>query len=254
MSFNKTLVIIFSFLLFNFLTLAKPEIQSSKSDQSINLKVEELSPKVFLIKSYRKILNIYESNKPQILDSNALLYIDGKDAYLIDTPWNAADMPSLMNWIEERGLQLKDSVVTHSHEDRSAGLGYLSQHGFNTYSSELTNKLLERDEMPVATTTFKGNTFELLKDKIEVYYPGPGHTIDNLVVWLPEEQILFGACIMRANEAKGLGWIGEADTVNWHQSVLNVQKKYPNVKLIVPGHGEIGFNQSIIIHTLKLTK
>ncbi|WP_017220214.1 subclass B1 metallo-beta-lactamase [Moritella dasanensis] len=249
--FKKSIIVYLSALLFSFTVAAKSEPEVSKN---VPLKIEALSSKVYLVTSYKTILNVYESDTPKIIDANALLYISGKDAYLIDTPWNVADMPQLMDWIEDKGLTLKDTVITHSHEDRSAGLGYLSEHGFSTYASALTNSLLKAEHKPVATNTFEGDTFDLIKGEIEIYYSGPGHAIDNLVVWLPKEKILFGGCMLRANEAEGLGWIGDADLEQWHQSVLNVKNKYADIKLVIPGHGKIGHDQSMITHTLNLTK
>ncbi|WP_261921641.1 MBL fold metallo-hydrolase, partial [Vibrio aestuarianus] len=91
-----------------------------------------------------------------------------------------------------------------------------------------------------------------LKGKVEVYYPGAGHTDDNVVVWLPKENILVAGCLLRANEENNIGWIGDADTDKWAQSVRKVQNKFPNVKLVIPGHGEVGEGSGMITHTIEV--
>lgn len=144
--------------------------------------------------------------------------------------------------------------MTHFHEDQTAGLAYLSAHGYKSYASEQTNALLKKDNKAPATDTFSSPEFALLAGKIETYYPGAGHTTDNLVVWLPTEQALVGGCLLRANEAKTIGWIDDANTEKWHQSVKNVQQRYSESKYVIPGHGDVGQGQSIIRHTLSITQ
>ena len=39
---------------------------------------------------------------------------------------------------------------------------------------------------------------------IEAFYPGPGHSPDNIVVWIPEARVLFGGCLVKSAGAKGL--------------------------------------------------
>lgn len=191
-------------------------------------------------------------SKSITMDANSIIYVDGKDAYYIDTPWNSTDMPELMAWLDVRGLTLKKTVFTHFHEDQTGGLDYLLDNKFNTFSSNKTNQLLIKQGKSAANNEFTGVNFEFLKDKIEVYYPGPGHSPDNLVVWLPKENILVGGCLLRANEVNSIGWIGDADTEKWALSVQKVQEKFPNVKLVIPGHGEMGENSSIITHTMEV--
>lgn len=240
--FKFTIALLSFFMSFN--VLAESKIRS--------LKFEEITSNVFLVKSYREFENVKEPDKPIIIDSNSLVYINGKDAYLVDTPWNSSNMPQLMTWIEKRGLTLRKVVFTHSHEDRTAGLGYLQNHKIETYASTLTNELLEEDNQKITTHEILGNELILVKNKIEIFYPGEGHTKDNLVVWLPEEKVLFGGCLIRANETDNLGWTGDANINDWADSAKKVLTKYPQAKLIIPGHGKVGKGTGIIVHTMKL--
>ena len=37
---------------------------------------------------------------------------------------------------------------------------------------------------------------------MEVFYPGPGHAPDNVVVWVGRERLLFGGCLLKDEEAQ----------------------------------------------------
>lgn len=239
---------IFLLILFTFLPI------SCVLANAINKKIEikKINSNLYLVKSYKEIINEYDSPKPFVIDSNSLIYIDGANAYLIDTPWHEKDMPILMAWIKNHHLHLKSAIITHFHDDKSTGIGYLSKHNISTYASKRTNALLAKHHKPLANHTFANDNFILLKNQIEVYYPGKGHTADNVVIWLPQEKILVGGCLLKANEMNTLGWLGDSYTNEWGNSIKKVQSRYPNTKLIIPGHGKIGSKLSIINHTLNL--
>ena len=241
--FKLTLALLSSVIGFN--AAAEPVVKP--------LQFEEIANNVFLVKSYREFKNLQSPKKPILVDANSLVYVDGKDAYLIDTPWNASNMPQLMTWIENRGLTLKKTVFSHFHEDQTGGLEYLQEHHFETYASALTNKFLKGDNKKATNHQFSGDNFVLLENKIEVFYPGGGHTKDNAVVWLPKEKVLLGGCLMRANEVNTIGWTGDADMKAWAGSAQKVLTKYPQANFVVPGHGNVGEGTSIISHTVDIT-
>ena len=227
----------------------------SAADEPVKpLQFEEITNNVFLVKSYREFKNLQSPKKPILVDANSLVYIDGKDAYLIDTPWNASNMPQLMTWIENRGLTLKKTVFSHFHEDQTGGLEYLQEHHFETYASALTNNFLKGDNKKATNHQFSGDNFVLLENKIEVFYPGAGHTKDNSVVWLPKEKVLLGGCLMRANEVNTIGWTGDADTKEWADSAQKVLTKYPETRFVVPGHGNVGEGTHIITDTVYIAE
>ena len=71
------------------------------------------------------------------------------------------------------------------------------------------------------------------------------------MIWLPEDKILFGGCLLKSLEAKDKGNIKDADLKAWSVSVEQVKKKYPDAMIVIPGHGKIG-NTSVFDYTLKL--
>lgn len=221
-----------------------------------DLQITPLSPQLYLVKSYRTIdlpaADPSGKATSVTMDANAIVFLDQGDAYLIDTPWNAADMPPLMQWLKQKGATLKKVVATHSHADRTAGLAYLNANRIATYASVTTNRLLTAEGKATAQNTFSGSTFSLVPGKIDVFAPGAGHTPDNVVVWLPTERVLVGGCLLKALSAHTMGWVGDADMKAWGPSVRAVEQMYPTAHRVVPGHGTIGDASAIFQHTRHL--
>ncbi len=68
---------------------------------------------------------------------------------------------------------------------------------------------------------------------------GAGHTLDNIVTYLPSEKTLFGGCLVKA-KGSGKGNLADADVSAWSGTVSRVRDAFPEVEVIVPGHGECG--------------
>ena len=211
------------------------------------LEISEIEEGVYLHTSFKNIEGY------GLVDSNGLIVLDNKQAYIIDTPWSEVDTELLLSWIADRGYEVKASVSTHSHEDRTAGIKLLNSKLIPTYTSELTNKILAREGKPVPTHYFKGNEFTLGNGLIELYYPGAGHTEDNIVAWLPKSKLLFGGCLVRSHEWESLGYVGDASISSWADSIKNIKSKKYAIQTIVPGHGEVG-KSNILDHTIDLAE
>lgn len=184
---------------------------------------------------------------------NGLLVVDGTSAVLIDTPWTNELTALLFDWVKEKLKANIESVIpTHSHSDCMGGLAEAHKRGARSYAFEKTAIFAKEKGNPVPQNTFK-ETFEVTcgSFKLILDYPGGGHTVDNIVVWLPQRKILFGGCLIRSADAKTLGYTKEADLKNWPATLKTVKKKYGHAKLIIPGHGTPG-GIELVEHTLEL--
>lgn len=215
------------------------------SESLPEIEISEIQPGVFLHKSYSRVEGY------GLVSSNGLVVADGSKAFIIDTPWSDRDTQQLAAWIHAQQLELTGSLSTHSHEDRTAGIQWLNAQAIPTYASVLTNELLKQQGQALASNPFEGPEFSVADGLIEIYYPGGGHTIDNLVVWLPQSKILVGGCFIRELATNTLGYTGEAAIDVWPTSVAKVQAKYPSAELVIPGHGEVG-DQRLLEHTKQL--
>ena len=188
-----------------------------------------------------------------IVSANGLVVVDKRNAFIIDTPWSEQDTRQLTDWIRSKNYNLLGSVSTHSHEDRTAGITWLNEQAIATYASAQTNQLLAAANREQASHSILGQQAKLANGMVEIYYPGAGHTQDNIVVWLPKSKVLFGGCFIRSLQSKGLGYTGEADVTQWPKSMENVIAQYPAAKIIVPGHGKAG-TVELLTHTHSLAE
>jgi metallo-beta-lactamase class B len=85
-------------------------------------------------------------------------------------------------------------------------------------------------------------------ETFEVYYPGESHTEDNTVVYLHKKKILSGGCMIMSMRQQRPGFIDHANMTEWPASVKKVQEKFPQSKLVIPGHGSAG-NAELLEHT-----
>jgi glyoxylase-like metal-dependent hydrolase (beta-lactamase superfamily II) len=228
------------------ITLLMLSVNSVFADNiSANMAINLIAKNVYLHTSYKQVEGF------GMVASNGLIVVADKQAYIIDTPWSEQDSENLITWLKAQELEPKALVSTHSHQDRTAGIAFFNSVSIDTYASSLTNEFLKKSGKALPKKTFSNESFWLVDDLIEVFYPGGGHTEDNVVVWLPKSNLLFGGCLVRSLEAKSLGYTGEASINTWSDSVAKLQDKYPHDSIVVPGHGQIG-NSQMLQHTKDL--
>jgi len=210
--------------------LATSHVASAGNDLP-KIEIEKIDEGIYLHTSYKEFTGF------GLVASNGLVVVDNKNAYIVDTPSSEIDTKDLVKWFTSRNFSVKGSVSTHFHEDSTAGVKWLNSESIPTYASTLTNRLLKKAGREQTSKTFSETTHWLVKDLIEVYYPGPGHSEDNVVVWMPKQQVLFGGCFVKS---KSLGNLGDAVLEHWPNSADKLIAKYGQAKTVVPGHGKIG--------------
>jgi metallo-beta-lactamase class B len=183
-----------------------------------------------------------------------MIVIDESEALIFDTPTNDSDSKELIDWIEEN-LKCKviGVVVTHFHNDCLGGLNEFHERQIPSYASFKTIELAKQDSVQIPQNGFI-NYLEIgVGDKkvINKFF-GEGHTIDNIVSYFPEENVLFGGCLIKALGASK-GYLGDANVNEWSNTVQAVKSKYGKVKVIIPGHGIPG-NSDLLDYTIELFK
>jgi metallo-beta-lactamase class B len=186
---------------------------------------------------------------------NGLVYINDREAFIIDTPVNDQLTLDLINWIKnELGAEITGVIVNHWHVDCMGGLNQVNQSGIRSYAHELTCEIAGAKNLPVPAFCFKDSLIIKTGQKeILCKYFGPAHTVDNIVVWIPEDEILFGGCMVRALSANTPGNISDADLHSWPETMKKVIRRFGHARIVVPGHGKIG-GPDLLTHTLELVR
>lgn len=209
--------------------------------------VTPVAPGVYVHTSYKLL-----DNAP--FPSNGLIVDTDEGVFLVDTGWGEEPTRQILQWISDSlHKDVKLCIVTHSHDDRVGGIAVLKERGIRTISTPLTAEkavaggfMQPEGILPADTVLHIGSV------AVETFYPGWGHTEDNIVVWLPQEEILFGGCLVKSTASQGLGYINDADLAHWSTSIRTVMKKFPDVQLVVPGHQEWSEGTAALEHTVQL--
>ncbi len=211
-----------------------------------DLKLIELEPGL-----WRHVSTFVLVSRPT--PANGLLLMTEKEALLIDTPWTEDQTERLLDWIEkDRGLSVAGVIATHFHSDCMGGIEAVHRRGVPTYGLSLTAELAREDgSQPPKVLFAQSMELSLGGDHLELFYPGPGHSHDNIVVWLEDRKVLFGGCLIKNAATKHIGYLGDAEVDRWAASVEKVRARYPTAALIVPGHGQPG-GWDLVDNTLAL--
>ena len=219
--------------------------------QDLSIDIKQIAPGVWSHTSYYLYPN--GVNFP----SNGLIVQNGDALTLVDTAWGEIKTEKLLNEIKKQiNLPVSHAVVTHAHSDRAAGVDVLEAQGIEVWAHPLTKKLTIEYGLPVPNKTFtKLNKAgdSVILNNLEVIFPGPAHAMDNLLVWLPQQKILFGGCAVRAKSAKSAGNTKHGDVHSWISVTQKMAERFPLAKIVVPGHGEPG-GLELLTHTKQLVE
>ena len=212
------------------------------------LKISHLTGDFYIYTTY----NTYEGSQ---VPANGMYLITNNGVVLFDTPWDTTQFQPLLDSIKLRhNKNVTTCIATHWHGDRTEGLEYYRNKGIRTYTTSLTDKLSKENNKKRAEYLIEKDTiFNLGQYTFETYYPGQGHTADNIVIWFDKEKILYGGCLIKGADAENLGYLGDANVTEYFSTLKKVQEKYPNPKFIIISHSEWD-NMNSLKHSIKLAK
>lgn len=185
---------------------------------------------------------------------NGLIVSNGNEVIVFDTPTNDKNSEELIKWIDGTLHSRINAVIpTHFHDDCLGGLQVFHNHAIPSYSHVKTIELAEENNLAVPENSFNDSlSLKVGKEKIIATFFGEGHTKDNVVGYFPSEDILFGGCLIKELDASK-GYLGDSNVVTWSNTVEKIKREYPNVKIVIPGHGEYG-DGKLLDYTINLFK
>lgn len=179
---------------------------------------------------------------------NSVVYIGKKDVTVVSATWTPVTARLLTDKIRAITNKPITAVVnTHFHLDRVGGNPHFKHIGAKIIASKMTADLMRKNwdaRIQEAQKDYPGfpsidfvppditfnDRYELEDGKIQILYFGPAHTEDGVVVYFPEEKILFGDCIVKEK----LGWLGDANVSEYPRTLERIKKL--KIKTIIAGH------------------
>lgn len=227
----------------------KKEMQSKVVYKTDNLSVIQLSDNIYEHISFK------DTESFGRVPCNGMIVKDGNETVILDTPTNDKSSEELISWVENNlHSKVNALVVTHFHDDSLGGLKEFDKNNIPSYADYLTIELAKKQTgFGVPGHGFNDTiTVKAGRYKVLVKYFGEGHTKDNVVAYVPDEKAMFGGCLIKEMDASK-GYLGDANVQTWSQTVEKVKAEYPDVKIVIPGHGEVGGGE-LLDYTIKLFK
>ncbi len=183
---------------------------------------------------------------------NGLIVFDKGEAVVFDTPADDSSSAVLLDWIEkELRCKVKAVVPTHFHNDCLGGLNEFHRRGAVSYAHRPTLRMADSMHAVVPQKGFDDRLeIKVGGKKVVTAYFGEGHTRDNVIGYFPEEKVMFGGCLIKETEASK-GYLGDANVKEWSATVRRVKEGYPDVKVVIPGHGSTG-GAELLDYTIQL--
>jgi metallo-beta-lactamase class B len=200
-------------------------------NEEIKLKITPLTGDFYVYTTY----NVYEGNH---IPAHGMYLLTDSGCVLFDTPWDTTQFQPLLDSIKlKHNKNVAICIASHWHSDRTEGLEYYKKQGIKTYTTTLTDKFSRENNKKRAEFLIDKDTiFKIAQYSFEVYYPGEGHTADNIIAWFDKEKMLYGGCLIKGADAENLGYLGDANVNDYETTLRKVQKKCPGPKYIIVSH------------------
>ncbi len=172
---------------------------------------------------------------------NGMIVVDGKEAVIFDTPFKKEVTAELIDWVEKNlNCQIIAVIPTHFHVDCLGGLSVFHDKGIPSYANRKTLQLAKENGFTVPQNGFVvSKLFKVGSIKVECMFKGEGHTKDNVIAHVPNDDVIFGGCLIKSLKA-GKGNLSDANVETWSSTVSSIKSDFPDIKTVIPGHGKQG--------------
>ena len=143
---------------------------------------------------------------------------------MFDTPVDNESSEVLIDWITNTlSSNIQVIIPTHFHQDCLGGLEAFHHRGIPSLWNLKTIELAANVQAITPQVGFRSDTtLTIGNTEIQVYQPGPGHTIDNIVGYIGSSKVLFGGCLIKSQGA-GKGYLGDAEVSAWPSTVSKLK-------------------------------
>ncbi|HEY1060791.1 MAG TPA: subclass B1 metallo-beta-lactamase [Daejeonella sp.] len=229
------------------------EKTSRSADSTVTYKTEsliiqKLSNHIYMHISFLKTIDFGN------VACNGMIVVNKNEAIIFDTPSDNKGAEELINYVTKTlNCKIKAIIPTHFHNDCVGGLEKFNGYNIPAYASAKTIELLNQHgtkfSKPINSFDDKFN-IKIGQKKVYAAYFGEGHTRDNIIGYFPDDNAIFGGCLIKETGASK-GFLGDANINTWSETVRKIKHKYPKARIVIPGHGKWGGTE-LFDYTIKL--
>ena len=179
---------------------------------------------------------------------------------LIDAQLLRSDAKLLATLIKSTGKPLMGTIITHPHGDHIGGLNVLRQElgQFPIITTQKTADAFKSAHANTMSFGFEdfdsvlveanqivedGQTIELAGIKLVIDDIGPGESVNSILIYQPDRNILFtGDATMHAKHF----YLGDGFSKGALWQHRYIKKTYKDVKVLYPGHGDPAGPSSVL--------
>ena len=221
---------------------------SLASYKTQNLIIQKLSNHIYAHISFLKTIDF------GTVGCNGMIVVNENEAVIFDTPSNDQGSEELIAYVTKTlNCEIKAIIPTHFHNDCVGGLEKFNESNIPAYASAKTIELLNKNgtkfSKPINTFNDKFS-IKIGNKKVYAAYFGEGHTRDNIIGYFPDDNAIFGGCLIKETGASK-GFLGDANINTWSETVRKIKQTYPGAKIVIPGHGKWGGTE-LFDYTIKL--
>lgn len=254
---------------FAFLIMTSCNNSSVKQSQSTNEKIPKatsvLNNETIVYKSENLVLHRLSQHVYQHVSflntkdfgrvpCNGMVVVNDHQAIIFDTPADNKSSGELIIYVTQNlGSKIIAVIPTHFHEDCVGGIESFMENHIPCYASGKTIELLKNKSNKYTSYMKAFNdslSLDIGNEKVYATWFGEGHTKDNIVGYFPHDRVMFGGCLIKESGASK-GYLGDANLSDWPLTVLKVKQKYPQAKIVIPGHGKSG-STALLDYTIEL--
>lgn len=171
---------------------------------------------------------------------NGLIIAGASGSTIIDTGVNR-DQGALLLAAAKRltSQPVTQAIATHFHGDRTGGTEAMRAANIPVFAHPYSVGLAQAYAAPVPQPVKGLEKGPVRLGPVELFFPGAGHTRDNIAVWHHESGTLFGGCLLRATTDNGVGSLADADIEAYPGTLDRLAARYPGRRFTIPGHGTI---------------
>ncbi|GLU52962.1 subclass B1 metallo-beta-lactamase [Dyadobacter frigoris] len=237
---------LFLFISLCFISECKSAVAADKGITSDKIIIQKVTDNVYQHITY------FQSETFGKVPCNGMIVFNKNEAVVFDTPVDDSTSLILINWVRDSlHCKIVAIIPTHFHEDCLGGLAAFHKQGIRSYAANQTIKFAKAKNYQIPQNGFD-NLLELKVGgkKVIAEFNGEGHTKDNIIGYFPSDKVMFGGCLIKEIDATK-GNLEDANVNAWSETVTKLRGKYPDTKIVIPGHGKTG-NTALLDYTIKL--